>query len=167
MSARPISVASSAGSGYSRSGLPKAASEVRKVIGANMCFRREVLRRVGGFNQLLGPQCLKPVGCEEPELRISSKICAPGYGVREPVALAPRTRTPGGATRAVGATPEDWAVQDPISAFTPASDLRGPQPAHDLRWSRLRKAITCWTGKGRGGSAPSRFPRLDVGRMKT
>lgn len=32
--------------GCSRSGLPKTASEARKVIGANMCFRREVLRRV-------------------------------------------------------------------------------------------------------------------------
>lgn len=32
--------------GCSRSALPKTASGARKVIGANMCFRREVLRRV-------------------------------------------------------------------------------------------------------------------------
>lgn len=53
-------------------------------------------------------------------------------------------------------------MQDPISAFTSASDLRGPRLAQDLSWSRLRKAIA---GRGRGGSAPSKFHSLNVGRM--
>ncbi|WP_104063875.1 glycosyltransferase family 2 protein [Arthrobacter sp. 4R501] len=74
--------------GCSHRGMPKVASEVRNVIGANMSFRREVLRQVGGFNLSLGRQGTLPLGCEETEICIRSKIGSPGSRiVYEPAAL--------------------------------------------------------------------------------
>jgi GT2 family glycosyltransferase len=74
--------------GCSHRGLPKVASEVRNVIGANMSFRLEVLRQVGGFNLALGRQGSKPLGCEETEICIRSRIGSPGSRiVYEPAAL--------------------------------------------------------------------------------
>ncbi len=74
--------------GCSHRGLPKVASEVRNVIGANMSFRLAVLRQVGGFNLALGRQGSKPLGCEETEICIRSRIGAPGSRiVYEPAAL--------------------------------------------------------------------------------
>ena len=69
-------------------GMPKVATEVRNVIGANMSFRAEVLNRVGGFNTVLGRQGVLPLGCEETELCIRAVIGAPGSRVvYEPAAL--------------------------------------------------------------------------------
>jgi len=69
-------------------GMPKVATEVRNVIGANMSFRAEVLNRVGGFNTALGRQDAIPLGCEETELCIRAVIGAPGSRVvYEPAAL--------------------------------------------------------------------------------
>lgn len=69
-------------------GLPKVATEVRNVIGANMSFRAEVLKRVGGFNTDLGRQNAKPLGCEETELCIRAVIGAPSSRVvYEPAAV--------------------------------------------------------------------------------
>ncbi|WP_235564337.1 glycosyltransferase family 2 protein [Arthrobacter sp. Soil762] len=50
--------------------------------------RLEVLRQVGGFNVSLGRQGTKPLGCEETEICIRSKMGAPGSRiVYEPAAL--------------------------------------------------------------------------------
>lgn len=74
--------------GCSHRGMPKVASEVRNVIGANMSFRLEVLQQVGGFNVALGRQGAKPLGCEETEICIRSIIGSPGSRiVYEPAAL--------------------------------------------------------------------------------
>jgi GT2 family glycosyltransferase len=74
--------------GCSHRGMPKVASEVRNVIGANMSFRLDVLRQVGGFNLSLGRQGAKPFGCEETEICIRSRMGAPGSRiVYEPAAL--------------------------------------------------------------------------------
>lgn len=74
--------------GCSHRGMPKVASEVRNVIGANMSFRLEVLRQVGGFNISLGRQGSLPLGCEETEICIRSKMGTPGSRiVYEPAAV--------------------------------------------------------------------------------
>lgn len=74
--------------GCSHRGMPKVASEVRNVIGANMSFRLEVLRQVGGFNLSLGRQGTLPLGCEETEICIRSRMGSPGSRiVYEPAAL--------------------------------------------------------------------------------
>jgi glycosyltransferase involved in cell wall biosynthesis len=74
--------------GCSHRGMPRVASEVRNVIGANMSFRLDVLRQVGGFNLALGRQGAKPLGCEETEICIRSRMGAPGSRiVYEPAAL--------------------------------------------------------------------------------
>jgi hypothetical protein len=53
--------------GCSHRGMPRVASEVRNVIGANMSFRLSVIRQVGGFNLSLGRQGSVPSGCEKPK----------------------------------------------------------------------------------------------------
>lgn len=74
--------------GCSHRGLPRVASEVRNVIGANMSFRLDVIRTVGGFNHSLGRQGSTPLGCEETEICIRSTMGAPGCRiVYEPAAL--------------------------------------------------------------------------------
>jgi glycosyltransferase involved in cell wall biosynthesis len=74
--------------GCSHRGMPRVASEVRNVIGANMSFRLDVLRQVGGFNLTLGRQGTRPLGCEETEICIRSRIGSPGSRiVYEPAAL--------------------------------------------------------------------------------
>ncbi|TLM72175.1 glycosyltransferase [Pseudarthrobacter sp. NamB4] len=74
--------------GCSHRGLPRIASQVRNVIGANMSFRLEVLRRVGGFSPVLGRQDAQPLGCEETELCIRATSGELGSRiVYEPAAL--------------------------------------------------------------------------------
>src|SRR6478736_8214155 len=74
--------------GCSHRGLPRVASEVRNVIGANMSFRSQVLQMVGGFNTALGRQNSLPLGCEETEICIRAAIGSPGGRVvYEPAAL--------------------------------------------------------------------------------
>lgn len=74
--------------GCSHRGMPRVASEVRNVIGANMSFRLEVLRQVGGFNHSLGRQGSVPLGCEETEICIRSRMGSPGSRiVYEPAAV--------------------------------------------------------------------------------
>ncbi len=74
--------------GCSHRGMPRIASEVRNVIGANMSFRLSVLQQVGGFNVSLGRQGTIPLGCEETEICIRSTIGSPGSRVvYEPAAL--------------------------------------------------------------------------------
>ena len=74
--------------GCSHRGLPRVASEVRNVIGANMSFRLDVVRQAGGFNLALGRRGSVPLGCEETEICIRSKMGSPGCRiVYEPAAL--------------------------------------------------------------------------------
>ncbi|MEA5456672.1 glycosyltransferase family 2 protein [Sinomonas sp. JGH33] len=74
--------------GCTHRGLPRIASEVRNVIGANMSFRRDVLLQVGGFNVALGRKGSVPLGCEETEICIRSTVGAPGSRVvYEPAAV--------------------------------------------------------------------------------
>ena len=74
--------------GCTHQGLPRVASEVRNVIGANMSFRRDVLVQVGGFNTSLGRQGTVPLGCEETEICIRATIGSPGSRVvYEPAAV--------------------------------------------------------------------------------
>lgn len=74
--------------GCSHRGMPTVASEVRNLIGANMSFRLDVLRQVGGFNIALGRQGNLPLGCEETEICIRSTMGSPGSRiVYEPAAL--------------------------------------------------------------------------------
>lgn len=74
--------------GCSHRGMPRVASEVRNVVGANMSFRLEVLQHVGGFNVSLGRQGTKPLGCEETEVCIRAAIGSPGSRVvYEPAAV--------------------------------------------------------------------------------
>jgi GT2 family glycosyltransferase len=56
--------------GCSHRGLPTTQAPVRNPIGANMSFRAEALRGVGGFTGHIGRIGTKPVGCEETELSI-------------------------------------------------------------------------------------------------
>ncbi|MGH2409551.1 MAG: glycosyltransferase family 2 protein [Chloroflexota bacterium] len=51
-------------------GMPRHASPVRNMIGANMSFRREVFAVVGGFRNGMGRLGTRPLGCEETELCI-------------------------------------------------------------------------------------------------
>lgn len=82
--------------GCSYRGLPRVATEVRNVIGANMSFRLDGVRRMGGFNPSLGRQGSTPLGCEETELCIRLRMGAPGCRiVYEPAALV-RHHVPAG-----------------------------------------------------------------------
>ncbi|MGA8745111.1 MAG: glycosyltransferase, partial [Solirubrobacterales bacterium] len=56
--------------GCTHSGMPREASPVRNLVGANMSFRREVLVAVGGFRHELGRIGTIPTGCEETDLCI-------------------------------------------------------------------------------------------------
>lgn len=74
--------------GCSHRGMPRVATEVRNVIGANMSFRLEVLRQLGGFSHSLGRRGAVPLGCEETEVCIRSTMAMPGSRiVYEPAAL--------------------------------------------------------------------------------
>jgi glucosyl-dolichyl phosphate glucuronosyltransferase len=56
--------------GCSHSGMPKVPAPVRNFVGANMSFRRSLLRHVGGFSPELGRIGRNTSGCEETEFCI-------------------------------------------------------------------------------------------------
>ncbi|MEQ1577537.1 MAG: glycosyltransferase family 2 protein [Hyphomicrobium sp.] len=65
--------------GCSYAGLPIAYSEVRNVMGAAMCFRRDVFDATGGFTHRLGRTgTLLPLSCEETELSIRAREAISG-----------------------------------------------------------------------------------------
>lgn len=64
--------------GCSYRGQPTTTSPVRNPIGANMSFRRDVLRAVGGFRSSLGRVGPSGGGCEETELSIRATAARPG-----------------------------------------------------------------------------------------
>jgi hypothetical protein len=83
--------------GCSYVGLPTTAAAVRNPIGANMSFRRDVIRGAGGFAETLGRVGAVPTGCEETELAIrAARILPQGRVVHEPAAVVhhhvPRAR---------------------------------------------------------------------------
>ncbi|WP_111325440.1 glycosyltransferase family 2 protein [Thermosporothrix hazakensis] len=59
-------------------GMPEQNTIVRNVIGANMAFRKEVLKRSGGFRSHIGRIGTLPLGCEETELCIRVQQQQPG-----------------------------------------------------------------------------------------
>ncbi len=82
--------------GCSHSGMPSSTEPVRNFVGANMSFRRDLLRSLGGFSSALGRTGANMAGCEETELCIRA-ASSPGVGlVYEPTARVvhrvPRTR---------------------------------------------------------------------------
>ena len=83
--------------GCSYLGLPTRTTEVRNPIGANMAFRRETLRAVGGFRDGIGRVGSIPLGCEETELAIRARSLTGGKVLHIPHArvqhrvTAPRT----------------------------------------------------------------------------
>lgn len=166
-------------------GMPKVATEVRNVIGANMSFRAEVLNRVGGFNTDLGRQDAIPLGCEETELCIRAVLGAPGTRVvYEPAAVVhhyvpagrgslkymlSRSWSEGiskaqvsrvvGHKRALG--PERRYVRQvlPRAVFAGASGwIRGKDPAGLSRAGVIMAVLACTAGgylRGRKGTPPS------------
>jgi GT2 family glycosyltransferase len=64
--------------GCSYRGLPAQRAEIRNPIGANMAFRRAVVRRVGGFTDGIGRIGRTPLGCEETELSIRAREATGG-----------------------------------------------------------------------------------------
>lgn len=64
--------------GCTHTGVPTTAAPIRNPIGANMSFRTEVLREVGGFSEDLGRVGTRPLGCEETEASIRAVQRNPG-----------------------------------------------------------------------------------------
>ena len=66
--------------GCSYQGLPKAKTEVRNPIGANMSFRRSAFDMAGHFDSSVGRnvKVTRPLGCEETEFSIRLQQISPG-----------------------------------------------------------------------------------------
>jgi glycosyltransferase involved in cell wall biosynthesis len=56
--------------GCTYAGMPTAAGQIRNLIGANMCLRRDVLESLGGFSSGLGRTDNQADGCEETDFCI-------------------------------------------------------------------------------------------------
>jgi glucosyl-dolichyl phosphate glucuronosyltransferase len=70
--------------GCSYVGLPRRTAEIRNPIGANMAFRRDTLRTVGGFIDGIGRVGAVPLGCEETELSIRARRATGGKVLHVP-----------------------------------------------------------------------------------
>jgi Glycosyl transferase family 2 len=81
--------------GCSYRGLPLSERPVRNLIGANMSFRRAVLKRIGGFTDGIGRIGRKPVGCEETELCIRLGAAFPDAVILYDPAARVSHRVPG------------------------------------------------------------------------
>ncbi len=83
--------------GCTYQGVRSDAGPVRNFIGANMSFRKRVLRQVGGFRSELGRIGKVPLGCEETELCIRTRQQMRGTLTYEPAAtvrhMVPPDRT--------------------------------------------------------------------------
>ncbi len=83
--------------GCAHSGMPAERTTVRNVIGANMAFRADLLRELGGFREGVGRVGSVPLGAEETDLCIRAQQLRPGgHVVYDPAArvrhLVPPTR---------------------------------------------------------------------------
>lgn len=82
--------------GCAHNGMPDAPAAVRNVIGANMAFRADLLRELGGFREGIGRVGSVPLGCEETDLCIRAQqqrpagrvVYDPGARVRHLVPAA-------------------------------------------------------------------------------
>ena len=72
--------------GCSHSGMPSSTEPVRNFVGANMSFRRDLLRSLGGFSSELGRTGANMAGCEETELCIRAASSPGADLVYEPTA---------------------------------------------------------------------------------
>ncbi|MCP4968676.1 MAG: glycosyltransferase family 2 protein [bacterium] len=72
--------------GCSYTGLPMHRAPIRNPIGANMAFRADAIREVGGFSAKLGRVNDKPVGGEETDLAIRIRSATGGTILYEPAA---------------------------------------------------------------------------------
>jgi GT2 family glycosyltransferase len=73
--------------GCTYKGAPTDPAPVRNMLGANMSFRTEELRRIGGFRDGIGRIGTVPLGCEETEACIRMVRQCPGSQIRfEPTA---------------------------------------------------------------------------------
>jgi glucosyl-dolichyl phosphate glucuronosyltransferase len=74
--------------GCTYKGLPSERAAVRNLIGASMCFRRELFTELGGFRSGIGRVGTRPVGCEETEFCLRAARARPdGRFVYQPLAL--------------------------------------------------------------------------------
>lgn len=67
--------------GCAHNGMPVERTTVRNVIGANMAFRADLLRELGGFREGIGRVGSVPLGCEETDLCIRAQQLRPGGNV--------------------------------------------------------------------------------------
>jgi glycosyltransferase involved in cell wall biosynthesis len=64
--------------GCSYKGMPASLSDVRNLIGAAMCFRREAFEAAGGFSHNLGRRNSRlPLSCEETEFSLRTRRAVP------------------------------------------------------------------------------------------
>jgi GT2 family glycosyltransferase len=74
--------------GCTYAGMPTSTGQIRNLIGASMCLRREVLVTLGGFSSNLGRTDRQPEGCEETDLCIRARRRWPeGRFVYQPRAI--------------------------------------------------------------------------------
>ncbi len=73
--------------GCSYRGLPQQPTQIRNPIGANMAFRRDVIRQASGFTDGIGRVGRTPLGCEETELSIRVTRATGGRIVQQPSAV--------------------------------------------------------------------------------
>jgi GT2 family glycosyltransferase len=86
--------------GCSYRGLPTGRAEIRNPIGANMSFRRDTFRRVGGFEEAMGRFGKDAAGCEETEFAIRARAADPSTRiVLEPGAECRHNVSPDRVTR--------------------------------------------------------------------
>ncbi len=86
--------------GCSYEGQPRTRAEIRNPIGANMSFRRNVFRAVGGFTPDIGRVTKDAAGCEETEFSIRARNSRSGTRILlEPAARCRHTVTPERVTR--------------------------------------------------------------------
>jgi O-antigen biosynthesis protein len=70
--------------GCSYRGLPQVPAQIRNPIGANMAFRRSVIRQAGGFTDGIGRVGRVPLGCEETEFSIRAARVTGGHILQQP-----------------------------------------------------------------------------------
>lgn len=73
--------------GCSYRGLSELPAQIRNPIGANMAFRRTILRETGGFTDGIGRVGRVPLGCEETEFSIRATRESGGRILQQPAAV--------------------------------------------------------------------------------
>jgi len=124
--------------GCSYTGQPRSRAEVRNPIGANMSFRRDVFRAVGGFDPVMGRLGKDAAGCEETEFSIRARQSLPGARILlEPRARCRHTVTADRVTRRYFRR-RCWA-EGRSKALV--SQLAGPGPALSTERIYVRRVL--------------------------